>query len=117
MEPFPREQPAELTYVHLYSEVLLAELYLVNRRLPRRELPTGAPCYTIPEVEVLHWLGPEVLPAVQLMKEVFGDVTVLKARKPRVVIDEQGRKEGPTREVCKPLELSFIPFGFDPFTC
>jgi hypothetical protein len=44
MTPSLPEQPSELAYMHLYSEVLQDELYLVNRALslPRCHL-TGYP--------------------------------------------------------------------------
>jgi hypothetical protein len=50
--------------VHLYSELLGGELYLINRHLPPSERPTGAPCYTIPEAEVLRFLGTTMMAVV-----------------------------------------------------
>jgi hypothetical protein len=51
----------KLVHIHLYSEVIQAELYLVNRRLPVWERPDGSPCYTLNEAQVLRWIGTEVL--------------------------------------------------------
>jgi hypothetical protein len=68
MTPSLPEQPSELAYVHLNSEVLNDELYLVHRALSQRERPTGHPCYTIPEAEVIRFVGPDVMAVIQLVK-------------------------------------------------
>ena len=81
----------ELDAIRLYSAVLGAEVWLVHRNLPRAEWPTDAVCYTGAEAEVL--------PAVHLVKEVFG-ASVQSAKKPGIVLDEQDRQQGPTRERC-----------------
>jgi hypothetical protein len=97
-QPLP-EQPAELAYVHLYSEVLSDETYLVNRALSHRERPTDHACYTIPEAEVLRFIGTDVMGVVHMLKEVFPEMTIVKARRPRIAVNEKGQDEGPTREV------------------
>jgi hypothetical protein len=63
------ENPAELDYVHLYSSE--DEMYLVNRALSYRERPTDHVCYTIPEAQVLRWIGTDVMGVVQLVKALL----------------------------------------------
>jgi len=61
------ENPQELAYVHLYSSVVEDEIYLVNRVLSQRERPTDHVCYTIPEAEVLRFIGTDVMAAVHMV--------------------------------------------------
>jgi hypothetical protein len=79
MSEGPRDDhPPEAYRIH--SDVLNAEVWLVHRRLKREDYPTDGVCYTGAECEILLRAGPDVLSAVQLVKEVLG-ATVVNARR------------------------------------
>jgi hypothetical protein len=97
-------------------------VWIVNRRLPKAESPDGV-CDTVPEVEVGWHAECDVLPAVHMVKELFGAPVVEHRRNPLHISSKpaptaKAGASGPSPTVdfsdggfCEPTEPCHHPFG------